>query len=164
MRIYRNLILGSGLNYLLIVLYTTLRVMSDVIRHSARISCLEVMDAEALIFRKCLLHVPFILEDASSCFVVHPEGNALLICICGDLLKVKVLIRLAVVEMLVAAPVLPALVPAFEEHASDVVGCSKVDMLYCVFSSRSVARSHCPYMCSEMHSPPYADVFLRAYP
>ena len=66
--------------------------------------------------------------------------------------------------MLVASPVFPALVPAFEEHASDVVLGSEVYMPDCIFCSRSMIWANGPYMGSKVHAPPYTHIFLRFDP
>lgn len=81
-----------------------------------------------------------------------------------DLCNVEVGIGLREVERLAAAPVLPAFVPAFEQHPLNIVGRREVDMAFGVFGRRAVAVVHRPRLDAEVHAPPHADVLHRADP
>ena len=122
------------------------------------------MHSQALIVGEGAVHHRFVFGDVAAGLVVHPQLYVFLLCVGCDAVDVEVGIGFHVVEMLIAAPVLPTFVPPLEEHALQVVGHSEVDIAEGIFSGGSVARAHHPGLSAEVHSPPDAYIFLRLDP
>ena len=56
------------------------------------------------------------------------------------------------------------MVPAFEKHALQIVVGGEIDVAYSILGGGAVTRPHRPHLCSEVHAPPDAHIFLRTYP
>ena len=95
---------------------------------------------------------------------MHPQLDPFFAGVGGYALQVEVGVGLDIVEVLVAAPVLPTLVPPLEKDALDVVGRGEVDVPQGVFGGGAVARAHGPHLRAEVHAPPDADILLRLDP
>ena len=148
----------------LIVLHSILRMMEVTAFESPCISRFERVNPQFGIPPHRCFQDGFVLRNISSRFVVHPQLHALFTGIGGYSLQIEIRIGFEVVELLVSAPVLPSFVPALEQHSLYAVFRSKVDVPDGIPCRCSVSRPHRPYLRSEVHSPPYADVLLRHDP
>ncbi len=91
---------------------------------------------------------------------MHPQLDPFFAGVGGDAFYVEIGVGLDIVEVLVAAPVLPTLVPPLEKDALDVVGRGEVDVPQGVFGGGAVARAMVPHLRAEVHAPPDARYIL----
>ncbi len=94
------------------------------------------------------------------------QPHALLLRVRRERHDIEVRIRLGEAELVaLGEPVaIPALVPAFDQHAAETMFRREVDVALRFGRGRAVFRAGAPGLRAEVHAPPDADVLERLHP
>ena len=127
---------------------------------------LDHADAVRGVQRHRRVELAFVVLDRAGRFVVADEPHASLARVRGEQRQVEVGIRLGEAEVLaVRDPVaVPALVPAFDQHAAEAVLRGEVDVALHVGVVGAVLLAAAPGGAVEVHLPPDADVLADVDP
>ena len=185
--IYHDVVVGGTFDGMLVVVDFNLAVMvfatwDDVAHISAFHGIVSIVTHELV----GTIHVLLVVHYRRRGLVVHDEFHASAMRIVVERLDVEVGIGCKEVEDLflgVSAPVLPADVPAFDEHGIEPVVGGKVDVptyvgiVGAMFARRCClgiigqSKFHrwivvgiCPFAFARNHLPPHADILHRMYP
>ena len=112
----------------------------------------------------CMIHLPFIVRDISSCFMVSNDFDSFFLGITYYFIYVKVSVRFRKIKILHTAPTFPTFIPAFKQYRFYIIGSSEVDIFFGIDSGSTVAFIHFPSLYTQMHPPPYTDIFQRTNP
>ena len=154
----------SRLNHLLVVADAILAVVRIPVRHAAGIARLNRVDTPFLIEGERSVDCSFIFGHIAAGLVVEPEGDTEAVGVGLDPREVEIGIRTRVVEMFLASPSVPSVVPAFKQDALDVVGRGKIYVPQRILRRGAVTGPHRPALGPEVHTPPDSYVFLRLNP
>jgi len=130
------------------------------------IACLDRFDAQFLVQRKGRFHLAFIVRRVGRGLVVADQADAPGPGVGGEPDQVVVRIRPAEIEVLaIAEPVAaPAQVPAFHQHAPEVMAGGKIDVAHRIGGGRAMGRAELPGLLAQVHLPPDPDVLHRPDP
>ena len=156
--------LRSCFHYLLIMVDSILSMMWKPVRESSCITCFQDVDAVVGIPLHCMNHLPFIVRDISSCFMVSNDFDSFFLGITYYFIYVKVSVRFRKIKILHTAPTFPTFIPAFKQYRFYIIGSSEVDIFFGIDSGSTVAFIHFPSLYTQMHPPPYTDIFQRTNP
>ena len=132
----------------------------------ADVTRLHCVDAEPVEQRKGRVHLPLVMTDRASGFVMADQVYALRRCVRGETAQVVIRRRLAEVEVpTIGEPVaIPTHVPAFHQHAAEAVFRGEVDVASGVRRGRTVLRPGRPGFLVQVQRPPHAHVLAGLEP
>ena len=139
-----QVVAGSGLDDLAEVADAPLRVLQfTVVEVRIDIACLDRVDAQRLIEPVSVLKLVFVVLGSTAGLVVGNDAHTALAGIAAQAFQVIVRISLGKVELVALfGPVgIPAVVPALDQHASQAMTGSKVDVTLGILGRGTVTLS-----------------------